>query len=88
MSPSVELQEAEPQPVAPALLDHLIDERKHVCRKNVETDRTGGLEIEDERAGRARCLIVRRAPAEATRLDSEIRRLGDWNAIIDKSAMR
>jgi hypothetical protein len=47
MSPSVELQEAEPQPVAPALLDHLIDERKQVCR-NVETDRPGGLEIEDE----------------------------------------
>src|SRR5258708_33114021 len=48
MSPSVELQEAEPQSVAAALFDHLIDERKHVCR-NVETDRPGGLEIEDER---------------------------------------
>jgi hypothetical protein len=48
MSPSVELQEAEPQPAAPALLNHLIDERKHVCR-NVKTDRPGGSEIEDER---------------------------------------
>src|SRR5258706_8056218 len=27
---------------------YLIDERKHVCR-NVEIDRPGGLEIEDER---------------------------------------
>jgi hypothetical protein len=35
-------------------------------------------------AGRSDCLIVRRAPAEATSLDSEIRRLGDRNAIIEE----
>jgi hypothetical protein len=30
-----------------ALFDHLVRKRKHVCR-NVETNRLGGLEIEDE----------------------------------------
>jgi hypothetical protein len=38
----------------------------------------------DACTGRPHCLIVRRAPAEATRLASEIRRLGDRNPIIEE----
>jgi hypothetical protein len=64
MSPSVELQEAEPQPVAPGLLAHLMGERKHV-RRNVETDRPGGLNgyLTGSCTGRSRRLSHQAWPA-------------------------